>query len=291
MRHSFMHTLGNIVWAVRSHRRAVRPLLVAYTALKLRELAALRAPSDDGVQRARVLGWDVRFFDHYWLVEMFEEIFLREQYYFESDSDSPLVLDVGSNIGLSILYFKRLYPRARIVGFEPDPETFRVLEENVRANRLQDVTLVQEAVSDGAKSLVLYRNPATPGSPQQGASGLRSGGHATTVRAGRLSDRLTEPIDYLKLDVEGAEGSVLADLDRTRKLPLARTLTVECHHLSDGDGSLSDVLSILERNGFGYQLEARPGAGRPEGAYQNVLVHAYRKGIGGDVARRTTSAE
>lgn len=281
MRHTLLHTLGNAVWAARSRRRASRPLLAAYMRLKLEELAASRRAATGGVRRTEVLGWEVRFFDHYWLVEMFEEIFLRDQYYFESDASAPLVVDVGSNIGLSILYFKRLFPAARIVGFEPDPETFQVLSENVIGNGLADVLLLNQAVYDGVESVVLYGDPATPACPQQSTRRLRLDGSEVRVAASRLSEHLAEPVDYLKLDVEGAEGVVLTELDESGKLALVRKMTVECHHHLDGvEDSLAGMLSTLERNGFGYQLEARSGP-REDGVYQNVLVHAYSKNVDG----------
>ena len=271
-----MHTLGNVVWAVRSQDRAVVPLLIAYGSLKAGELTSRHSSS--GLRRARFLGFDVRFFDHYWLVEMYEEIFLRDQYFFAAGSESPLVVDVGSNIGLSVLYFKRLYPRARIHAFEPDPLTFRVLEANVRANRLDDVVLVNEAASDREEPLQFYRDPRTPGSPQQSSRSGRFRGVATRVAASRLSDRITEPVDFLKLDVEGAERRILAELDGSGALGLVHELAVEVHHHFEGDEDvLGDILSLLERNGFGYQLEARLG-GRPgRREPQNILVRAYSK--------------
>src|SRR2546428_4586488 len=42
-----------------------------------------------------------------------------------------VILDIGSHIGASILYFRELFPRARIFGFEPHPETFKLLQLNV----------------------------------------------------------------------------------------------------------------------------------------------------------------
>ena len=43
--------------------------------------------------------------------------FIHQIYHFESGRKDPFIIDGGSNIGVSILYFKQLYPAARIVGF------------------------------------------------------------------------------------------------------------------------------------------------------------------------------
>jgi FkbM family methyltransferase len=273
-RHSLLHTAGNVVWAARNERAQLAPLLASYARLKLLELTEPRR------RQTRILGMDVAFLDHYWLVEMFEEIFLRRQYSFESAKERPLIVDVGSNIGLSILFFKRLFPDAAILGFEPDPAAFRLLRRNVDANGLRDVSLLDVAVYDGADSVQLYGDPATPGSPQGSTRRGRVGGTSQKVRATRLSDHLAGPVDYLKLDVEGAEAVVIAELERSGKLGLVERMAIEYHHhVEEGEDRLGDLLAILERNGFGYQLEARfgPSAAAARGRFQNVLVYAYRK--------------
>ena len=279
MRHSLLHTAGNLVWVARNERAGLASLLATYARLKLGELVAPRTPPD-GLRRTRILGMDVAFFDHYWLVEMYEEIFLRRQYAFESSRERPLIVDVGSNIGLAILFFKRLFPGATVIGFEPDPEAFRLLERNVGENRLQNVRLLNEAVYDGAGWVELYGDPAMPGSPQHSIRRGRVAGTSRRVPATRLSDHLTEPVDFLKLDVEGAETAVIDELERSGKLGLVDRMAIEYHHHVEAEEDLlGRLLTTLERNGFGYQLEARmaraPGAGR--GEFQNVLVHAYRK--------------
>jgi FkbM family methyltransferase len=278
MRHSILHTAGNVVWVARNHRRAAVPLLWTYSRLKLREALASR-PRGNGLRRTRILDMDVTFFDHYWLVEMFEEIFLRRHYYFESDSPHPLIVDVGSNIGLAILFFKRLHPASKVIAFEPDPETFAVLEKNVRDNALEGVRARNEAVYDGSERLHLYGDCETPGSPQQTMRSGRLTGGIRSVPASRLSDHITEAVDFLKIDVEGAEGVVMEELEESGKLELVRRLAVEHHHhLDPEEDGLSRLLAALERNGFGYQLEARLASfTSPPGQYQNVLVFGYRK--------------
>ena len=51
-----------------------------------------------------------------------KDIFVRRIYHFESHRSDPLIIDCGSNIGLSILYFVSTYPSSRVIAFEPDPD-------------------------------------------------------------------------------------------------------------------------------------------------------------------------
>jgi FkbM family methyltransferase len=278
MRHSLLHTLGNAVWVTRAERRRALPLLATYARLKAGELAARGV--DAAPRRETLLGMPVWFNDHYWLLEMYEDIFLRRQYEFESENPAPAIVDAGSNIGLAILFFKRLFPSATVLGFEPDPDTFELLRENVEANRLHGVRVRNEALFDGREELDLFGDPSAPGSPQMTISGNRLPGAAKRVRATRLSAHVTEPVDFLKVDIEGAERVVLHELDEAGKLPLIDRMAIEYHHhMEAGEDGLAGLLATLERGGFGYQLEARHGGapGLNAGRFQNVLVHAYRK--------------
>src|SRR3979490_75276 len=55
----------------------------------------------------------------------------KAAYYLPVALAPKVILDIGSNIGTSILFFHQQYPSAKIYGFEPHPETFRILQTNV----------------------------------------------------------------------------------------------------------------------------------------------------------------
>jgi FkbM family methyltransferase len=72
-----------------------------------------------------------------------------------SNSEKPIIIDAGANIGLATLWFKAQYPKATIISIEPDAENFAVLKENVVAS---DTTLlINAAVGSlpGSVSLIL----------------------------------------------------------------------------------------------------------------------------------------
>src|SRR5262249_50977474 len=57
----------------------------------------------------------------------------KDEYYLPRALDPKVILDIGSNIGASILFFHEQFPAATIYGFEPHPETYQILQMNVSA--------------------------------------------------------------------------------------------------------------------------------------------------------------
>src|ERR1041384_2594292 len=106
--------------------------------------------------RLRCFGYTVRINDAANFYVLRKDIFVRRIYHFEAQRPDPLILDCGSNIGMSILYFKQAYPKSRVIGFEPDPSIFPYLKENVERAGLPDVKLIQSAVAAQQGTLKFY---------------------------------------------------------------------------------------------------------------------------------------
>ncbi len=74
-----------------------------------------------------------------------KEIFV-EEIYKQALSPNAYVLDCGANIGLSVIYLKKICPTATIIAFEPDKNNFELLQKNIASHGLQNVELKNEAV-------------------------------------------------------------------------------------------------------------------------------------------------
>jgi FkbM family methyltransferase len=182
---------------------------------------------------------------------LYKDIFIKRIYHFEAQRPDPLILDCGSNIGMSILYFKHVYPKARIIGFEPDPAIFPYLEENIKRNGLTDVKLMQAAVA-GREGRLTFYSDGKYGSclADHLPADIPSDWQKYEVPCVRLRDYLTEPVDFLKMNIEGAEWEALADSqDRLRQ---AREMVVEYHHLPGLPRTLHEILALQRRQGFEY---------------------------------------
>lgn len=67
-----------------------------------------------------------------WAIDLNEQILFYprlRRYYQSTGIQSPTILDVGSNKGQSIIFFRQLYQDARIFGFEPNRLLFQKLEK------------------------------------------------------------------------------------------------------------------------------------------------------------------
>ncbi len=215
---------------------------------------------------------------------LYKDIFVKRIYHFQAERPSPFILDCGSNIGMSILYFKHIYPQSRVIGFEPDPAIFPYLQENIACNHLGNVRLIQSAVTGREGQLAFYSDGKYGSCLAE--HGLRIAPEGWTeykVPCVRLRDYLTEPVDFLKMNIEGAEWDVLADSeDRLRQV---REMVIEYHHQPGLPRTLHSILELLHRHGFEYlvnDFDAQTNAGvcppfklTPESSYY-LLIYAKR---------------
>src|SRR5262249_38418377 len=144
---------------------------------------------------------------------MFFEIFVWNSYAFETRNPRPLILDCGANIGMAACYFKKRYPGSRILAFEPDAETNALLQGYLRGTGFEDVRARIAAVHERAGSIDFYSSDdRTIGA----CNSLKMSTLATrvdrptkrSVESVLLSDSIDGPVDFLKMDIEGAEYGV-----------------------------------------------------------------------------------
>jgi len=188
---------------------------------------------------------------------IFREVFDRQIYRFRSAKSAPVILDCGANIGLSVLYFKRLYPEAKIVAFEPDPKVFEVLRRNVAIAGLQDVRLEQSAVWNCDGELTFMSEGADAGR----VTAIDEATTRCNVKAVRLLDWLDREVDFLKLDIEGAEYSVIQDC--AERLANVKTLFVEYHSFVGQPQVLPELLSLIRQAGFRFFCDERCNVSQP----------------------------
>lgn len=183
------------------------------------------------------------------------EIFLDGIYEFAADRSNPLIIDCGSSYGTSILYFKTLFPASRIIGFEADPYIFEFLSQNISTYHLQNVEIHNRAVWFEVTELDFQREYADAGR-------LTFDANKDTIRVQtiNLSDYLTDEVDLLKVDIEGAEVDVLTRIEEIENI---RHIFVEYHSFKGQPQRLDELLAFFGKHGFRYKIQTQFGTKQP----------------------------
>ena len=164
------------------------------------------------------------------------------------------VLDIGAQSGFYSLLLSRLVgPEGMVFAFEPLPANFRILEENLSMNNIQNVMIRREAVSD-LSGKIIFEFPREEASLIAGPL-LESDNLGTfQVPAISLDDfvrQTGQPIQFIKMDVEGAETAVLQRCSSNSET-FHPSMVIELHHDLPQDG-LHPAITLLTE--LGYQIE------------------------------------
>lgn len=191
------------------------------------------------------------------------EIFTHHLYFFDTQELAPIIIDAGAHLGLATLYFKNLYPTAKILAFEPNPTLYKLLEENIAANQLENIAAYQVALDKhiGQKDFFVdatdwqwySAGSFTPGAWNQ----TQKNQNSFKVQTARLGNYLADlpRVDLLKLDIEGSEMTVLLSI--RDQLDKVRNIILEFHPLPGQ--KLDQLISFLEKRGFAVTLHDRTG--------------------------------
>ena len=180
------------------------------------------------------------------ILHTYRELFEDEIYCFTANTSTPHIIDCGANIGLSVVYFKSLYPQSTIIAYEPDAANVELLKKNIQANKFEHVTIKKEAVWTQNEKLY-FKSIGSQGS-QIAADGLQNN-DTVEVNAIRLAEVLqTQTVDFLKIDIEGAEYEVMKDCEHS--LGKVKNIFVEYHDQVSETEKLTTILNILQNNGF-----------------------------------------
>ena len=206
-----------------------------------------------------LFGRSFEFVDSASFLFMHQEIFEQQIYKFKNKKRKPLIIDCGANIGLSVLYSKKLYPESQVIAFEPDTKVFQVLQKNVDEFELSDVKLIDKAVWSSETTLEFMPEGADGGRITQ----MEPDKEKYQVQTVRLREYLNQPVDFLKLDIEGAETEVIKDCQDL--LVNVENFFVEYHSFVNEPQTLHVIINILSE--AGYRLHIHPPVTSPQPFY------------------------
>ena len=209
--------------------RGLDPLRQVWTTVGETRLAiesvCIRLPADMGSAHVRPGTSDILVLEAACLHREYDIVGLPET--------CDVIVDLGANVGLASIFFAQHYPQATIVAVEPARDNFHLLAKN--SMERPRIIAVEAAIAprDG---LVDLQDSVVPGEKTQGwayrtverGSGLGS----YTVEALSMPTLMRRYgigfIDVLKIDIEGAEGALLAE-NTEAWLPRVRSIVIETH--------------------------------------------------------------
>lgn len=195
------------------------------------------------------------------------EMFVAEVYRDVGPEPNPAVkrvVDVGANVGLSLVYWANRYPKAALVAFEPHPVHLASLRRNLEINGIADRVQVHAAAACTAPGTAHL-------SDEENCSAVVDGKTTGAQRVEAVDFFASigiEPIDLLKIDIEGGEYALLEDA-RFAALRVSR-LVLEWHKTDEHPEGRQWCERQLESMGY----TVVPGKWSSE---QNGLLWGFRR--------------
>ena len=205
-------------------------------------------------------------------VEFVERVILRDGQYepetwqaiSSSLADGAVFLDVGAHIGyFSLRSAARVGKNGLVVAFEPNPRTVKLLRDNVAASHAANVVIQPIACTDREQFVTIYEGPesntGTASLSRENAAFFGAGGSPApvpqTVLGRPIDDVVRElglkRVDVMKVDVEGAEYSVLrGSLETLRRFHPKLAVELIPRQLAGMRTKVADVVAVLREAGY-----------------------------------------
>jgi FkbM family methyltransferase len=174
--------------------------------------------------------------------------------------EGDIVIDVGANIGYYTLIFAQLVGASgKVFAFEPEPKNFEILKKNIEVNNYQNIIAEQKIVSDesGMVKLFIAEKGIVGHRLQQKTDSQKFIEVESILLDNYLKNlNLSEKINFIKIDVEGAEVKVLEGskimIEKSDQLKIFTEFNRE--DIKKYDYNPEYLLSFLIKNKFNFFL-------------------------------------
>jgi FkbM family methyltransferase len=208
-------------------------------------------------------------------LNMGHEIFVREVY-LPPESLKPIevlrIVDVGSNVGYSVVYWASLFRNAAIEAFEPHPEILRALRANLALNGLNERVKIFPFAAGTQNTTALLTDAGVGSTLTQDRS---AAGYEVSVKD-FFEAVGSGQIDLLKMDCEGAEYDLIAD-PRFANLNV-KSMVLEWHATEQRPDAKREVFEMLSRRRWKIKPVWESGAPNPSaGLLNNGVAWAFKE--------------
>lgn len=184
-------------------------------------------------------------------IEIFRDCVYEQ---FSSPEEGNIVIDVGAHVGMfTVKAAKLVGDSGLVVAIEPEPRTLALLQRNIESHGLTNVKVISKAIYNEKMTVRLYLQDLS------GHHSLcRRSGDYIEVEADSLDNIISklglDRVDFVKIDVEGAELEILRGAEKVLASPGIKLSIASYHVLPDGQPQLPGIVSYLESRQFRTQV-------------------------------------
>ena len=205
-----------------------------------------------------------------WIIH---EIWEDKDYNIENFSieDGDIILDIGAQIGVFSVFAAKHNHRGIIYAIEPFVENFKLLEENLRLNKINNVIPLCKAVSGENKIKKLYISNDNTGTHSFFSEKNERFIDVQTVSLKSIIENYNiYTIDFLKMDCEGAEYEILLNCPN-EIIKMIKKIAMEYHNI-DGYRNVLMLKEFLEKKGFKVLINVNMLYARRESGANNKML-------------------
>ena len=171
-------------------------------------------------------------------------------------NDGDIVIDIGAYVGsFSLLATRR--KANLIIAIEPNPYSFKCLKLNTQLN--DNIICKNMGVWNTKENLIFFIDKKYPIADSLVIPPINH--EKINIKVDTLDNIINEyklqTIDFVKMNIEGAEIEALQGMDKTLKI--TKKIVIDAHHVRENELTIPKVLELLERYGFKLMLNNDTG--------------------------------
>ena len=179
--------------------------------------------------------------------------------YFYTPRSGDVVIDVGAGVGEEMIVLSDLVgPTGKVIAIEAHPTTFKTLARNKSMNNLNNVVLVNKAISDSPGQIYIQNVENSLANKVSGDAASDAFRVEAITFDDLVRDNGLSKIDFVKVNIEGAEQLLIKGLNES--LPKVLRMAVSCHDFrfhAEGDPFFKTkaiVVDWFQTRGFPIQV-------------------------------------
>lgn len=184
------------------------------------------------------------------------EVFFYQDYLKHFKSTNPqIIFDIGANVGYFTIFAKSHFPSAKVYSFEPFAQSFELLNEQIKLNKLSNVFTFKKAVAQKTGTAELSIVGDCGENTLVKTTKAREVSKIETISLEDVFNKENiENCDFLKIDCEGSEYEIFYNLPK-HLFSKIKHLAMETHNLDQQQFNREALASFLKNQGLEIIIE------------------------------------